>query len=174
MYMLPIALIFSIVFARICTTYDSRSSRGKYITIKNKTLAKLLIEKEHFLDKGKCTLQKDRNKMSIIGLIFYLCNLFIIILTLILLLLPQIPCVPFEIDATKMYLFADTINSKIPICSTMILLCSEFFYFAIMMFRYIKNVEQKWIKYLMFIVSMIITLVCGVVIIEMFFELLKW
>ena len=134
----------------------------------------MLIEKEHFLDKGKYTLQKDRNKMSIIGLIFYLCNLFIIILTLILLLLPQIPCVPFEIDATKMHLFADTINSKIPICFTMILLCSEFSYFAIMMFRYIKNVERKWIKCLMFIVSMIISLVCAAVIIEMFFELLKW
>ena len=174
MYMLPIALIFSIVFARICTTYDSRSSRGKYITIKNKTLAKLLIEKEHFLDKGKCTLQKDRNKMSIIGLIFYLCNLFIIILTLILLLLPKIPCEPFEIDATKMYLFADTINTKIPICFTMMLLCSEFFYFAIMMFRYIKNVEQKWIKALIFIGSIIVKFACGAVIIEMIFALLKW
>ena len=118
MYMLPIALIFTIIFARIGTTYDSRNSRGKYITIKNKALAKLLIEKEHFLDKGKCTLQKDRNKMSIIGLIFYLCNLFIIILTLILLLLPQIPCEPFEIDATKIYLFADTINTKIRVLHT--------------------------------------------------------
>ena len=174
MYMLPIALIFTIVFARICTTYDSRNSKGKYITIKNKTLVKLLIEKEHFFDKGKCTLQKDRSKMSIIGLIFYLCNLFIIILTLIFLLLPQIPCTPFEIDAPKMYLFADTINSKIPIILTMILLCVEFLYFGVKLFKYIKNVEQKWIKALIFISSIIIEFVCGAVIIEMFFELLKW
>lgn len=174
MQMLPIAFIFTIIFARICTTYDSRSSRGKYITIKNKTLAKLLIEKEHFLDKGEYTLQKDRNKMSIIGLTFYLCNLFIIILTLILLLLPQIPCAPFEIDATKMYLFANTINSKLSIVLTMILLCAEFLYFAIMLFRCIKNVEQKWLKILIFVISIIIGLDCGAVIIEMFFELLKW
>lgn len=172
--MLPIALIFTIILARICTTYDSRNSRGKYIAIKNKTLAKLLIEKEDFLGKGKYTLKKDRNKMSMIGLIFYLCNLFVIILALILLLLPQIPCAPFEIDAPKMYLFADTINSKIPIILTIILLCAEFLYFAIMLFRYIKNIEQKWIKTLVFVSSIIMGLACGTVIIEMFFELLKW
>ena len=174
MYMLPIALIFTIIFARISTTYDSRNSRGKYITIKSDALAKVLIEKECFLDKGKYTLQKDRNKMAVIGLIFYLCNLLIVILTFILLLLPKIPCAPFEIDATKMYLFADTINSKIPIILTMMLLCAELLYFAIMLFRYIKNVEQKWIKTLVFVSSIIIGLVCGAVINEMFFELLKW
>ena len=174
MYMLPIALIFSIVFARICTTYDSRSSRGKYITIKNKTLAKLLIEKEHFLDKGKCTLQKDRNKMSIIGLIFYLCNLFIIILTLILLLLPQIPCEPFEFDASKMYLYADTLNQKIPIILSIILLCSEMLYFTVLLFRCKKEIEQKWIKTLVYVSSLLMGLVSLIVILEMIFELLKW
>lgn len=172
MYSLPIALIFTIILARICTTYDSRSSRGRYITVKNKALAKLLIEKELFFDRGKYTLQKDQNKMSVIGLIFYLCNLFIIILTLILLLLPPIPCTPFEIDTTKVYLFADTINVKIPIILTMILLCAEFLCFAIMLLRSIKNVEQKWIKALLFIVSIMMEFVCGAVIIEMLFALL--
>jgi hypothetical protein len=37
--MLPVALIFTIIFARISTTYDSRNSRGKYITIKSDALA---------------------------------------------------------------------------------------------------------------------------------------
>ena len=167
-------LILTIIFARICTIYDSRSSKGKYITIKNKTLAKLLIENEHFFYKGKKTLQKDRNKMSIIGLIFYLCNLFIIILSVILSFLPKISCKPFEIDTNKLYFFADTINLKIPICFTMILLCAEFLYFGIALFRDIKKVEQKWIKWLIFVSSIIIGLVCGAVIIEMFFELFRW
>ena len=174
MYMLPILLIFTVIFARISTTYDSRNSKGKYIVVKSNTLAKVLIEKEHFLDKGNYTLQKDRNKMSIIGLMFYLCNLFIILLTSIFLVLPKIPCNPLEIDTTKMYFFADTLNSKIPIILTMLLICAEFLYFAIMLFCYIKNIEQKWIKVLTFIGSLIIALVCGAVIIEMFFELLKW
>ena len=56
----------------------------------------------------------------------------------------------------------------------MILLSSEFLFFATMLIRYIKKVEQKWIKALMFISSIFIGLFCGAVIIEMIFELLKW
>ena len=80
--MLPILLFFILVFARISTCYDSRISKCKYITVKNNTLAKILIEKESFFDKGKYTLKKDRNKMSIVGLSFYLCLIFIVVLTL--------------------------------------------------------------------------------------------
>lgn len=174
MYMLPIVLIFTIILAKICTTYDSRNLRGKYIIIKSNTLAKVLIEKECFLDKGKYTLQKDRNKMSVAGLIFYLCNLFIIILTVIFLFLPKISCAPFEIDVTKMYLYADTINSKIPIVFIMILLCAEFIYFAVLLFQYKKEIEQKLIKVLVSVSSLLIGRCSSIVILEMFFELLKW
>ena len=120
MYMLPILLFFILVFARISACYDSRTSKCKYITVKNNTLAKILIEKESFFDKGKYTLKKDRNKMSIVGLSFYLCVIFIVALTLFFCLLPKIPCEPFEFDATKMYFFADTLNQKIPIILSII------------------------------------------------------
>ena len=100
-------------------------------------LAKILIEKESFFDKGKYTLKKDRNKMSIVGLSFYLCVIFIVALTLFFCLLPKIPCEPFEFDATKMYLYADTLNQKRPIILSIILLCSEFVYFAVSLFQYI-------------------------------------
>ena len=174
MYMLPILLFFILVFARISTCYDSRVSKCKYITVKNNTLAKILIEKESFFDKGKYTLKKDRNKMSIVGLSFYLCVIFIVALTLFFCLLPKIPCEPFEFDATKMYLYADTLNQKIPIILSIILLCSEFVYFAVSLFRYKKEIEQKWIKTLVVVSSIILGLVSGAVIVEMFFELLKW
>ena len=173
-YMLPILLFFILVFARISTCCDSRISKCKYITVKNNTLAKILIEKESFFDKGKYTLKKDRNKMSIVGLSFYLCLIFIVVLILFFCLLPKIPCEPFEFDATKMYLYADTLNQKIPIILSIILLCSEFVYFAVSLFRYKKEIEQKWIKTLVVVSSIIIGLVSGAVIVEMFFELLKW
>ena len=80
MYMFPLLLFFTVIFARLSTTYDSRNSKGKYIVIKNRTLAKALIEKENFYYKGRHTLQKDRNKMSVIGLAFYLCNVFVVVL----------------------------------------------------------------------------------------------
>ena len=175
MYMFPIALLFIIVFARISTCYDSRISKGKYVTIKNDLLAKLLIEKEHFLNnRNKYTLKKDRNKMSVMGLTFYLCAIFIVFLTLALLILPKIPCTPFEIDTTKMHLYANTLNQKIPIIATIILLCAEFIYFAVLIFKCKKEVEQKWIKILICISSTVIGLVSFVIIVEMLFELVKW
>lgn len=112
--------------------------------------------------------------MYVIGLTFYLCNIFIIALTLVFMLVPRIPCEPFVFDATKMYLYANMLNAKIPIIFTIIFLCVEFLYFAILLFRYRKEIEQKWIKILDFVVSGIICLDCGAVIVEMIFELLKW
>ena len=173
MYMLPILLFFILVFARISTCYDSRISEYKYITVKNNTLAKILIEKESFFDKGKYTLKKDRNKMSIVGLSFYLCAIFIVALTLFFCLLPKIPCEPFEFDATKMNLFADTLNQKIPIILSIILLCSEFVYFAVSLFRYKKEIEQKWIKILVCVSSLLMGLVSSIVILGILFELFK-
>ena len=133
-----------------------------------------MIEKEGFFDKGKYTLKKDRNKMSVVGLTFYLCTIFIIVLTVAFLLLPEIPCEPFELDATKMYLYADTLNQKIPIILSIILLSSELVYFAVLLFQSKKEIEQKWIKTLIFVSSIIMVLVSGAAIVEMFFELLKW
>lgn len=174
MYMLPIQLLIVLLFARMSSSYDSRISKGKYVIINNKTLAKLLIANEHFLYKGKRTLKKDRNKLSVVGLIFYLCVVFIVVLTFILLLLPQIPCVPFELDSTKMYFYADTLNEKIPIIFSIILMCAEFIYFAVLLFKFRKEIEQKWIKILSCACSLIMGLVCFIVILEMIFELLKW
>lgn len=173
-FMLPILLFFILVFARMSTCYDSRISKCKYITVKNNTLAKILIEKESFFDKGKHTLKKDRNKMSIVGLSFYLCVIFIVALTLFFCLLPKISCEPFEFDATKMYLYADTLNQKIPTILSIILLCSEFVYFAVSLFQYKKEIEQKWIKILVCVGSLLMGLVSSIVILEMLFELLKW
>ena len=173
-FMLPILLFFILVFARMSTCYDSRISKCKYITVKNNTLAKILIEKESFFDKGKYTPQKDRNKMSIVGLIFYLCVIFIVALTLFFCLLPKIPCEPFEFDATKMYLYADTLNQKIPIILSIILLCSEVVYFTVSLFQYKKEIEQKWIRILVCVSTLLMGLVSSIVILEMLFELLKW
>ena len=172
MYMLPLALLFTVAFARFSTCYDSRNPKGKYIVIKNDKLAKLLIEKQNFWDR-RYTLNKDRNKMSVVGLIFYLCSAFIIVLTLVLMCVPQIPCEPLEIDAAKMYLYAETLNEKIPVIFTMILLCAEFLYFSILLLRYKKEIKQKWIRLLVLVCSSIICLICGAVIAVMLFELLK-
>ena len=173
MYILPIQIIFVLIFARICSCYDSRISKGKYVTIKNNTLAKLLIDNEHFFYKGKRTLKKDRNKLSVVGLIFYLCVVFIVVLTFIFLLLPQIPCEPFELDSTKIYLYADTLNEKIPLIFSIILMCVEIIYIAVLLFQYRNEIAQKGIRIFTCVCSLFMGLVSFIVIIEMIFELLK-
>jgi len=170
--MLTILFFFILIFARISTCYDSRISKGKYITIKNKTLAKLLIEKQNIFN-GKYTLKKDRNKMSIIGLIFYLSIIFIILLFLILYAIPQIPCETFELNTTKIYLYVDTLNKKIPVIATLILFFVEFLYFSILIFRFNKEIKQKWIKVLVYTVSMLMGFISIALILEMLFELVK-
>lgn len=173
MYMFPIQVLIVLLFARIISCYDSRTSKGKYVTIKNNTLAKLLINNEHFFYKGKRTMKKDRNKLSIVGLILYLCVVFVVVLSVIFLFLPQIPCEPFELDSTKMYLYADTLNTKIPIIFSIILMCTEIIYIAVLLFQYRNEIAQKGIKIFTCVCSLFMGFVSFIVILEMIFELLK-
>ena len=160
MYMLPILFFFIFILTKIIAPYDSRFSEGKYVAVKNKKAAKLLIDKKSFYSRD-VTLQKDRNKMTVAGLIFYLCLAFVIILTAVLLIIPQIPCTPFEIDAAKLYLRADTLNGKIAIVSATVLLCSEFVYTALLVFKSRKTVEEKKTRVFLCIVAAL-TAFCGI------------
>lgn len=172
MHMFPLLLLFAFFMARLSTNYDSRISKGRYVVIRNRVLAKLLIEKENFMYK-KYTLKKDQNKMSVTGLVFYVCNALILVLTAVLAIVPPIPCELFEIDATKFYLHADTLNEKIPAILTMILLCAEMLYYAVLMFRFRKEIEQKWIKILVWILVCIMGLTCIGIVAEMIIELFQ-
>ena len=103
----------------------------------------------------------------------YLCVVFIVVLTFIFLLLPQISCEPFELDSTKMYLYADTLNEKIPIIFSIILMCVEIIYIAVLLFQYRNEIAQKGIRIFTCVCSLFMGLVSFIVIIEMIFELLK-
>ena len=138
-----------------------------------KELAKLLIEKATFWDKGRYSLKKDRNKMSVVGFVFYLSNILIILLTIIFLFIPDIPCKPLVIDATKIYLYADTLNAKIPIICAMVLLCSECLFFLIQLLKFIKGIHGRWVKILSVVISIFGIVVSGAVIIEMTIELFQ-
>ena len=46
MYMLPILFFFIFILTKIIAPYDSRFSEGKYVAVKNKKAAKLLIDKK--------------------------------------------------------------------------------------------------------------------------------
>lgn len=135
MYGLLIIIIFTLFFARICTSFDSRVDKGRFIKIKNEKLAKVLIEQMSFWERRK-VLKQDRNKMSFVGLVFYLSNALIVLITLIFLLIPEISCRPLEIEATDIYIYVDTWNTKVPLVCAGILLCSEMAYFILKIFKH--------------------------------------
>lgn len=167
-----ITIIFTLLFARISTSYDSRVDKGRFIKIKNEKLAKLLIEQTSFRERKKL-LKKDRNKMSFAGLAFYLSNVFVVLVTLIFKIIPEIPCKPLEIAATDMYLYADTWNTKVPLICSGILLCSEMAYFILKIFKNGLNLEQKWLESILKILSVLCLTVCSVGIVFLLFELFK-
>jgi|GEM_PF-5559788 len=169
MYQILPMLIIELFFARCFTSYDSRFSKGKYITVKNKRMAKLLIDRQSFFER-RYTLKKDRNKMSVMGLIFYLCVIFLFVITLFFDIIPPIPCDPFGIDTTKMSFFANTINQKVPILLAWIVMCVELFYIGILSYRAVSVVGPKWIKCFVFIIFFVTCIIGGYMLLELF----KW
>lgn len=154
-------------FARISTRYDSRFNRGKYVVIRHEKWAKWLIETEGFWDKGRETLQKDRQKMALAGLLFYVSNVVLMLLTAVLWWIPDIPCTPIE----WLTVSSDTLNEKIPIIGTIVLMCAELWYLMIVLFQYRKEIEPKWIRWIGMVVAFAVMAVCGIAIVSMLWEL---
>lgn len=160
-----IFLIFSLISARILTPYDSRYDNGKYILVKNKKIAKILIEKQLFSDRRNVQ-KKDRNKMSIMGFILYIANALLVFVSIILVCSPKIPCTPFELsDEETVYLYADTLNEKVIAIFSIVVLCMSFIAIAVSMFKGNKQlVESKIEKFLVYAVAVFMILL-GVAII---------
>ncbi len=172
--MLLLPLFVTLVFARSASTYDSRIHKGKYVVIRNKTIARLLIEKCIEFGRGRQTLKKDRNKMSLFGLVIYFQILFVILLTVILLIVPKVPCEPFLVDSTRSFLYADTVNIKIPICLAFSVFCFANIHMFLCSISVISNIEYKWIRILLNIFCGIMIVVCAIGAFMLLIEAFKW
>ena len=71
MAMIYLLFVMSIFFIRILAGYDSRYQTGKYIFIKNTVLGVVMLDGMSIYGRTK-RLKKDKNKMSICGIPFYL------------------------------------------------------------------------------------------------------
>ncbi len=157
MYMVVLLIVCTLLLARNISGYDNRYYNYKYFTVDNKTLARLLLPKStgwsrHNIKRAK----NDFNKMTYVGLSFYICNLIIIVLIPILLFfVPEIKTTPFEIETRYLYILVDTINEKIPVLLTFILLSAE------IIFEFINTMLQsKNKKFLMFLLCVLVVIAC--------------
>lgn len=175
--MTKICLLFilCILCIRSLAGYDSRFQNGRYIVIKNKILSRILLDSEIFYGRTK-RLKNDRNKMSVRGLVYYGAACFVLVLNIILYIMPDVPCTPWTIYASRFFLYTDTINEKISailIFDLFLLVLFEFFFVII---RRFDDIEERWLKIFSAVVSMIgilLIIVCMIFLVDELLTLMR-
>ena len=152
MVMMYVLFLFSVIFIRGFAGYDSRKKKGKYIVIKSRILSTLLLDEMVMLEKTY-RLKKDRNKMSIVGLIYYLVALVVLIISIVFALIPNIPCEPWTFESAKFVLFADSLNDKIVTVAITLLLAAIFSYLAVSIVKFTKDTKPTWLKIFIWITA---------------------
>ena len=88
-------LLFLINFITVYwSPYNPKAKHMKYICVENKVLAKLLISKRNFYIDGYVKVE-DRKKISLLSVILYIWEALLLIGTVILQIIPDIPCTPY-------------------------------------------------------------------------------
>lgn len=130
MIMVYLLLVMSAVFIRALAGYDSRYQRGKYLSIKNTAISKILLDSTSFFQKTK-RAKKDQNKMSVGGACLYAALAFVVLLNIALWIAPDLPCDAWIIDTARFFLFVDTLNEKISAISILLLFASVIAWLAL-------------------------------------------
>ena len=123
MIMIYLLFAMSIFIIRTLAGYDSRYQNGKYLSIKNTVLSKILLDSMSIYSRTK-RLKKDNNKMSICGIPFYVTAAFVLLINLVFLFIADIPIEPWCIETSKFIVCAKTFNDKISAISILLLLMS--------------------------------------------------
>lgn len=158
MVMMYVLFLLSVIFIRIFAGYDSRKEKGKYIVIKSRILSTLLLDEMVMLEKTD-RLKKDRNKMSILGLIYYLAALIVLLLSIIFAFIPAIPCEPWAFESEKFVLFADSVNDKIVTVSITLLFAAAFSYLAVSIVKFTKDTKPTWLRIFIWITVCLMILI---------------
>lgn len=159
MFIILFIIVGTLFLAREISGYDSRYNIRKHFILKNNKVAKLLLPKT----KGsRSTIKRsisDFNKMTYVGAVFYLCNLFIILsIPTFLFLVPEIQVQPFEFDTRYIYILVDTLNLKLPVLFSLILLAIEIIFVFINVIVQAKKQNKKWMIILSSILMIMIVL----------------
>ena len=158
MVMMYVLFLLPVIFIRGFAGYDSRKKKGKYIVIKSRILSTLLLD-EMVMFEGTYRLKKDRNKMSIVGLIYYLVALVVLIISIVFALVPDIPCEPWAFESAKFVLFADSLNDKIVTVAITLLLAAVFSYLAVSIVKFTKDTKPTWLKIFIWITACLMILI---------------
>ena len=171
MVMMYVLFLLSVIFIRVFAGYDSRKEKGKYIVIKSRILSTLLLDEMVMLEKTD-RLKKDRNKMSVVGLIYYLAALIVLLLSIIFAFIPAIPCEPWAFESAKFILFADSLNDKIVTVAITLLLSAVWDYIAVSIVKMTKDTKPTWLKIFIWITACLMIFVGSFLSVYMLIDLL--
>ena len=157
MIMVYLLFAMSIFMIRILAGYDSRYQSGKFLYVKNKALSKILLDSMSIYSRTK-RLKKDKNKMSICGIPFYVAAAAVLLINLVFLFVADIPIEPWGIETSKFIVYATTLNDKIFAISILLLLMSIIGYIAVTIIHSTKETKPKWIKFFVWVVAVIMVL----------------
>ena len=157
MIMIYLLFAMSIFMIRILAGYDSRYQNGKYVSVNNKVLSKILLDSMSIYSRTK-RLKKDKNKMSICGIPFYVATAAVLLINLVFLFVADIPIEPWGIETNEFIVYANTFNDKISAISILLLFCSLIVYIAFTVIYSTKETKPKWIKIFIWIVAVIMIL----------------
>lgn len=173
MVMMYLLFALSIFFVRLLSGYDSRYQNGKYISIKNTVLSVVLLDSMSFYGRTK-RLKKDKNKMAICGIPFYLGIGIVLITNIVFLIIPDIPIEPWGIESNRFIVYANTLNDKISAIAILILFASLIGYIAISIMHLTKETKPKWIKVFIWIVAALMIVTATATAIYSVIELLSY
>ena len=110
--------------------YNPKAKHMRYLSVENKVLAKILISKQNFYIDGYVKVA-DRKKISLLSVILYIWEALLLIGTVILQIIPTIPCTPyiFRIPSRRGHtteIILSSLNIKIPLLLSTITAFSMF------------------------------------------------
>ena len=110
--------------------YNPKAKHMRYLSVENKVLAKILISKQNFYIDGYVKVA-DRKKISLLSVILYIWEALLLIGTVILQIIPTIPCTPyiFRIPSRRGHtteIVLNSLNIKIPLLLSTITAFSMF------------------------------------------------
>ena len=154
-------IIFATLFiARTISGYDNKYNDRKYFVLQNKEIAKILLPKTAGWQRGvKKRSSSDFNKMTYSGAVFYLFNVFVILsIPVFRFLVPEIQVSPFEFEVRYLHIFVDTLNTKLPVLFSLILLAVEIIFVFINEILLALKQKKKFLIILSIVLLVIIFL----------------
>ena len=125
MYIYPLMLIPLFFLARALSVYHPHLLWKKYMVIRKTAVAKIFISQSDPVNPNAKNTTENRNKMTYLGLVFYILLLLWAGFTVFMQCIAPISCEPFIWDSRILYVMANTLNMVLPFLVSVALLFAE-------------------------------------------------